>query len=166
MWLIAACCCIFMYLSVIGERIVRHRPLSPVGHSLLRAPFDVAPFVLSMFVLVLALSRVGVTDALSRVLLGKGEILRTGVASFLALMRSGLAFIPTLLIFSAAFGLNGILLAQPVADMLSGLVCIPFILRLFLSRKIPGNISPWIVLISLAPACLQSAYVFDDIRMT
>ena len=84
MWLIAACCCIFMYLSVIGERIVRHRPLSPVGHSLLRAPFDVAPFVLSMFVLVLALSRVGVTDALSRVLLGEGEILRTGVASFLA----------------------------------------------------------------------------------
>lgn len=61
------------------------------------------------------------------------SIREAGVASFLALMRSGLAFIPTLLIFSAAFGLNGILLAQPVADMISGLVCIPFILR-FLRR--------------------------------
>ncbi len=84
MWLIAAACCIFMYLSVIGERIARHRPLTPVTHSLLRAPFDVAPFVISMFVLVMALGKVGVTDALSRVLLGEGEILRAGVASFAA----------------------------------------------------------------------------------
>ncbi len=84
MWLIAAGCCIFMYLSVIGERIARHRPLTPVTHSLLRAPFDVAPFVLSMFVLVMALGAVGVTDALARVLLGEGEILRVGLASFFA----------------------------------------------------------------------------------
>ena len=61
------------------------------------------------------------------------SIREAGVASFLALMRSGLAFIPVLLIFSAAFELNGILLAQPVADMLSGLVCIPFVIK-FLRR--------------------------------
>lgn len=84
MWLIAAACCVFMYLSVISERVLRHRTLSPVGHSVLRAPFDVAPFVISMFLLVMGLSHVGVTDALSRMLLFEGEILRTGVASFLA----------------------------------------------------------------------------------
>ena len=61
------------------------------------------------------------------------SIREAGVASFLALMRSGLAFIPTLLIFSAVFDLNGILLAQPVADAISGLVCIPFIIK-FLRR--------------------------------
>lgn len=120
MWLIAAACCIFMYVSVIGERITRHRPLTPITHSLLRAPFDVAPFVLSMFVLVMALSRVGVTDALSRVLLGKGEILRTGVASFAAanlvnnipmsvlfssvVMPSGVASMPAL--YAAVIGSN------------------------------------------------------------
>ena len=69
---------------MISERVLRHRTLSPVGHSVLRAPFDVAPFVISMFLLVMGLSHVGVTDALSRMLLGEGEILRTGVASFLA----------------------------------------------------------------------------------
>lgn len=61
------------------------------------------------------------------------SIREAGVASFLALMRSGLAFIPTLLVFSAIFKLDGILLAQPVADMISGLVCVPFIIR-FLRR--------------------------------
>ena len=61
------------------------------------------------------------------------SIREAGVASFLALMRSGLAFIPTLLIFSAVFRLDGILLAQPVADALSGLICIPFIIS-FLRR--------------------------------
>lgn len=61
------------------------------------------------------------------------SIREAGVASFLALMRSGLAFIPVLLIFSAAFELNGILLAQPVADAITGLICIPFIIA-FLRR--------------------------------
>lgn len=61
------------------------------------------------------------------------SIREAGVASFLALLRSGLAFIPSLFILSAAFELNGILLAQPVADLISGLVAIPFIL-LFLRR--------------------------------
>ena len=61
------------------------------------------------------------------------SIREAGVASFLALMRSGLAFIPVLLIFSKLFDLTGILLAQPVADMISGLICIPFIIS-FLRR--------------------------------
>lgn len=83
MWLIAAGCCVFMYLSVLSERVLRHKDLAPVRHSLLRAPFDVAPFVLSMFVLVMGLGKVGVTDFLSRLVLGEGEIFRTGVLSFL-----------------------------------------------------------------------------------
>ena len=106
MWLIAAGCCIFMYLSVIGERITRHRPLTPVTHSLLRAPFDVAPFVLSMFVLVMALSAVGVTDALSRALLGEGEILRVGVASFLS--ANLVNNIPMSVLFSSVVSEGGV----------------------------------------------------------
>ncbi len=84
MWLIAAGCCIFLYFGAISELFLRHRTLSPVTHSLMRAPFDVVPFVLSMFVLVLGLESVGVTAALSELLLGGAEIWRTGVASFLA----------------------------------------------------------------------------------
>ncbi len=84
MWLIAAACCLFLYLSAMSELILRHRTLSPVTHSLLRAPFDVVPFVLSMFVLVMGLESVGVTAKLSELLLGSGEVFRTGVASFLS----------------------------------------------------------------------------------
>ena len=61
------------------------------------------------------------------------SIREAGVASFLSLLRSGLTFIPSLLILSALLRLDGILLAQPIADAISGLVCIPFIV-LFLRR--------------------------------
>ncbi len=84
MWLIAAACCLFLYLCAMSELILRHRTLSPVTHSLLRAPFDVIPFVLSMFVLVMGLEAVGVSAAISSFVLGGAEIFKTGVASFLA----------------------------------------------------------------------------------
>ncbi len=61
------------------------------------------------------------------------SIREAGVASFLALMRSGLAFIPVLLILSTLLGLDGILLSQPIADVISGIVAIPFMIS-FLRR--------------------------------
>ena len=84
MWLIAALCCLSLYFIAVTELICRHRGLSPVRHALLRAPFDVVPFVLSMFVLVMGLNKTGVTAQLSTWLLGSGEILRVGAGSFLA----------------------------------------------------------------------------------
>ena len=84
MWLIAAVCCAVLYVGAVAELGLRHRKLTPVRRSLLRAPFDVAPFVLSMFVLVMGLNKVGVTAQLSEWLLGTGEVFRVGVGSFLA----------------------------------------------------------------------------------
>jgi len=55
------------------------------------------------------------------------SIRRAGVASFLSILRSGAMFIPTLLITVHFFGLTGVQISQPIADMLSGLICIPFI---------------------------------------
>ncbi len=52
----------------------------------------------------------------------------SGVASLLSLMRSGLTFIPTLLIGATFFDLAGIQCAQPIADVLTGLISIPFML--------------------------------------
>ena len=46
-------------------------------------------------------------------------------ASFLAMMRQGLALIPAVLILNGAFGLTGLLIAQPVADLVSFLVAVP-----------------------------------------
>ena len=85
MWLIAAFSCLALYALAVGELLCRRRGLAPVHHSLLRAPFDVAPFVLSMFVLVMGLNKVGVTAKLSAWLLGgSGEVFRVGIGSFLA----------------------------------------------------------------------------------
>lgn len=55
-------------------------------------------------------------------------------ASILSLMRSGVAFIPVLIIFSNVLGFTGIALSQPVADLISALATIPFMV-VFLRKK-------------------------------
>lgn len=57
------------------------------------------------------------------------SIQKAGVASFLSLLRSGLMFIPVLLITEATLGLTGVQISQPIADILTGLICVPFILH-------------------------------------
>ena len=86
MWKIAAIACVMLYVAVVPELLVRHRGLSTVRHSIARAPFDIVPFVLSMFVLVLALDGVGATATAARLLAGDGvwgTTLGYGIASFL-----------------------------------------------------------------------------------
>lgn len=56
------------------------------------------------------------------------SIRRAGIASLLSLLRSGAIFIPVLLILHSVLGLTGIQLAQPVADALTGLISLPFML--------------------------------------
>lgn len=53
---------------------------------------------------------------------------QAGKASFLSMLRSGLAFIPTLLIFENLFGIVGIQISQPVADVISSLISLPFLI--------------------------------------
>lgn len=62
------------------------------------------------------------------------SIRRAGVASFLSILRSGATFIPTLLITTALWGLTGIQISQPIADILTGLCSIPFTVH-FLKQK-------------------------------
>lgn len=52
-----------------------------------------------------------------------------GKASLLSIFRSGAFTIPLLLIFVPTLGLLGVQLAQPCADMLTGLISLPFILH-------------------------------------
>ena len=56
------------------------------------------------------------------------SIRRASVASFLSIMRSGATFIPVLLIGSYFLKLTGIQLAQPIADVLTGLISLPFMI--------------------------------------
>ena len=65
------------------------------------------------------------------------SIRRAGIASFLSVMRSGALFIPTLLITNALLGRTGIMIAQPIADILTGLFSIPFIV--YFLRSTPND---------------------------
>ena len=59
------------------------------------------------------------------------SIRKAGIASFLSTLRSGALLMPTLLIGVPLLGLTGIQIAQPVADCLTGLISIPFIIHFF-----------------------------------
>ncbi len=65
------------------------------------------------------------------------SIRKAGVSSLLSMLRSGLMFIPVLLLTTSLWGLTGIQISQPVADVLTGLVSIPFILHFL--RKTPNE---------------------------
>ena len=58
-----------------------------------------------------------------------------GRALLLASLRGGLCFIPVLLILAPLLGVTGLQLAQPCADVLTGLLSLPFALRFF--RDLP-----------------------------
>ena len=62
---------------------------------------------------------------------------RTREASILATLRSGVYFVPVIILLSRLLGLTGIECAQAVADFLSALTTIPFIVRFM--RQIPRD---------------------------
>ena len=61
------------------------------------------------------------------------------LSTFLSMMRNGLMFMPTLLITTHFWGLLGVQISQPLADMLTGLVGLPFAIS-FLRKKFPDQI--------------------------
>lgn len=54
------------------------------------------------------------------------SIRKAKTASLLSLLRSGVTFIPILLLGTHFFGIIGIQLAQPISDVLSSLISLPF----------------------------------------
>ena len=57
------------------------------------------------------------------------SIRKAGTASFLAMLRNGLIFIPLLFLMSSLWHVNGVLLAQPLSDMITGVISVPFIVH-------------------------------------
>ena len=81
-----------------------HRHAKPVIllQSVRRLPFELIPFVLSMFVLVLGMNYTGLTEALASVLITDQPILGVGVSSFLA--ANLINNIPMSVLFSSVMG--------------------------------------------------------------
>ena len=60
---------------------------------------------------------------------------KVGVATLMSMLRSGLFFLPVLLVSSALFGLRGIQLSQGIADVLTMFVAVPFVIRFLAEMK-------------------------------
>ncbi|MBO5525470.1 MAG: hypothetical protein J5993_01835 [Clostridia bacterium] len=82
MWIVSLVAAMSLFLWVIGRSLVGKRKPTELIRCLKRAPWQLIPFVLSMFVMILALSAHGVTQDFSR-WLGEGFVcFKYGVASF------------------------------------------------------------------------------------
>ena len=64
------------------------------------------------------------------------SIRKAGMASFLALLRSGLLFIPIVFATTALWGVTGVQISQPIADALTGLISLPILIYFF--KKTPN----------------------------
>ena len=59
------------------------------------------------------------------------------IATFLSMLRSGLYFIPIIVVFSQAFGLFGVEIAQTAADILAFFTALPFTVSFLRNLQLP-----------------------------
>ena len=84
MWLICLCFALSLFVTTgIYCLIRRKKPLEAL-HTFFRVPWQLAPFMLSMFVLILTLQRYVITDKVSECLGTGGSVLLYGLAAYLA----------------------------------------------------------------------------------
>ena len=99
MWLI--CLIITLTLSifnVIYELIIVHS-VKPVLNSIKKSPFELIPFVLSMFIIVLALKQNGITDLLGSILVNNNKFDGIGFGFLSAISSNLLNNIPMSVLF-------------------------------------------------------------------
>ena len=88
MWLITCAFFVSLLLFTMAISFFRRRSIFLIARCIIRAPWDLAPFVISMFILVLALDKYGITAALGGFLAQPttvgGTVASFGVSSFFA----------------------------------------------------------------------------------
>ena len=84
MWLVSACAVgsLILFNAVIA--IVRRKKPSPLLGCVKRVPYELVPFLLSMFTMIVILTKEGVTGEIANLLGGDFTVLKYGVASFLS----------------------------------------------------------------------------------
>ena len=83
MWYITLGIAISLLLIISIYKMIHHEKDTEVEETIIRAPWTLIPFVLSMFVIVLALKENGVTTKLGELLGVNGYIINYGLSSFL-----------------------------------------------------------------------------------
>lgn len=84
MWLAAVCVAGSLMIVAAVYSLIRKKPPKQLGGGLLRMPYEIIPFMLSMFVIVIVLDDIGVTGAIGAFLGDDLPILKYGTLSFLS----------------------------------------------------------------------------------
>ncbi len=84
MWLVALCAVVSLFIiSSVTAAVRKKKPAELIG-CIRRAPYQLVPFVLSMFILIVIADQKGVTDKIGEFFASSQPVLVYGVASFLA----------------------------------------------------------------------------------
>ncbi len=84
MWFISLCVAISCVLMSLVWLLVSRHGLFALKDALLGMPYEIVPFVVGMFIIVMGLERAGITVFISRLFSGTGGVLTYGLASLAA----------------------------------------------------------------------------------
>ena len=84
MWIIALSCAMGLLIVISIKDIFTHRGFNELFDTIKRIPYELLPFVLSMFIIVAAINKQGVSSYLTNLLDGNQVIFSYGISSYLA----------------------------------------------------------------------------------
>lgn len=84
MWLISLGACVSLIIFSLLHSLIKHEDLKLLRATISRAPWDVIPFIISMFVLVLAYEKCGISNSIAGFLSKHQPVFTFGTASFLS----------------------------------------------------------------------------------
>ena len=84
MWIICVFCAISLLFSISLYYKNKHRSFFTLKQTFIRLPWNLIPFVISMFIIVLSLNKQGITEIIGNMLGDKNIVFNYGIASFLS----------------------------------------------------------------------------------
>lgn len=82
MWIVCILCAVSLFMSITSSHIIRHKSFKSLKRTVLRLPYELIPFVLSMFTIVLALQKQGITEYIYSFLGEKNVVFKYGLSSY------------------------------------------------------------------------------------
>lgn len=119
MWLIAFLSCAGLILIVLSICLLKRKLPSELGRAIKRAPWELIPFVISMFVMVLALEKYGISNRIAEFLGEKNTIFTYGFMS--VIFANLINNIPMSVLFASILqNLNPVLITQGIYAVIVG----------------------------------------------
>ena len=84
MWIICLVCALSLIIVISTYNFIKKIKFDKLGHTIIRLPWDLIPFVISMFIVVLALKEQGISKMISGILGENHPIINYGYSSFVA----------------------------------------------------------------------------------